>query len=583
MNPEPVTLVEMLRRRAELEPEKLAFTFLEQGEEEAGQIKYGELERRARSIGAYLQETPKPGERVVLLFPSGPDFVAAFFGCFYAQVVPIPANPPRLNRPALRLQAIVSDARPSLAFTTRDYLTDISQRFEQMPELKTMRWIAIEDIDASAASAWKPTDLAEGDVAFLQYTSGSTATPKGMTITHKNALHNQRMQVELRRYITTPLTTFVNWVPIFHDMGLMTGVIQTIYAGTPCYMLTPVAFLQKPLRWLNAMTRYKATISGAPNFAYDLCVDSISPEEREGLDLSNWKMAFNSAEPIRIETMRRFVDTYKSYGFQMESFLPGYGLAEATLMVTGVGGRKEPRFYSAKRSALEENKVVPAEAGDKDRMDIVSTGPATLDARVIIVNPETSELAPPEEVGEIWVSGGSVAAGYWNRPEESARAFEAYLKDTGEGPFLRTGDFGFMQDGELFVTGRLKDMIIVKGRNYYPQDVEASIEKSHAALQPGGGAAFALEGEGVERLVVVQEVKREVRKSLNEKEVVDAIRMAVARDTGIRASAVVLIKPFSIPKTSSGKIMRHAVKEQFLNNQLDVVAEWKAPIKELAK
>ena len=415
-------------------------------------------------------------------------------------------------------------------------------------------------------------NISSDTLAFLQYTSGSTGTPKGVMVSHGNLLQNS---ADLDKgWVHTKDSVIVTWLPTFHDMGLIYGVIQPLYKGLPCYMLSPVSFLQQPIRWLQAISRYRGTHTGAPNFAYDLCVHKITPEQRATLDLSSWQMALNGAEPVRADVLKRFAETFKPCGFEPTAFCPGYGLAEATLKVAAVRRTDAPVLYIVQAGALEQNRILEATEDQQNMRTLVGCGRSEIDTKIVIVHPESLTQCSPEEVGEIWVSGSTVAQGYWMRPEETERTFRAYLADTGDGPFLRTGDLGFWKNGELFVTGRLKDVVIIRGRNYYPQDIELTVEQSHPALKAGASAAFSVEVEGEEQLVVAQEVERSYLRKLDANEVVGAIRQAVWEQHELSVYAVVLLKPASIPKTSSGKIQRHACKAGFLDGSLEGIGTW---------
>lgn len=562
------TLVELLSYRAQNQLEQKAYTFLQDGETEEVSLTYQELDQKARAIASHLQSLEASGERALLLYPPGLEFITAFLGCLYAGVIAVPAYPPRQNMNFLRLQAIVTDAQATVVLTTSALLANLVNQWAQNPELPTMHWLSTDDIDSNLSSDWQEPRLERDNLAFLQYTSGSTGTPKGVMISHGNLLSNER-------YINigfghTEKTIVVGWLPLFHDMGLIGNVLQPLYLGLPSILMSPVAFLQKPLRWLQAISRYKATTSGGPNFAYDLCVRKITPEERSRLDLSSWEVAFNGAEPVRPETLERFANYFAECGFRKEAFYPCYGMAETTLFVSGGLKTSPPVLYKLEAAALEENQVVAAES-DEGTRTIVGCGRTWLDEKIAIVDPQSLTLCSPSQVGEIWVSGSSVAAGYWRRPEQTTETFQAYLSDTGEGPFLRTGDLGFLQDEELFVTGRLKDVIIVRGQNHYPQDIELTVQNSHPALRLNCGAAFTVEQKGQQRLVVVQEVERTSLRRLDIKEVVGNITEAVIDHHGLQVYATVLIKPGSIPKTSSGKIQRHACRRGFLDGSLNVV------------
>jgi acyl-CoA synthetase (AMP-forming)/AMP-acid ligase II len=387
-------------------------------------------------------------------------------------------------------------------------------------------------------------------------------------VSHGNLMCNSEYMKQMWDF--TPESVMVTWLPLFHDMGLIYGALQPLYHGFPCYLMAPVSFVQKPICWLQAISRYRATHSGAPNFAYELCVRKINAEQRATLDLNSWHMTLNAAEPVRAETLHRFAETFKPCGFDLATFCCGYGLAEATLMVTGIPNGKDPSFYKVQAEALAQNQVIEARTEEKVQT-LAGCGPSGIDTKVIIVHPESLTECSPTEVGEILVSGSTVAQGYWQRTEETERTFRAYLKDTQEGPFLRTGDLGFLKDGELFITGRLKDVIITRGQNHYPQDIELTVEQSHSALRPDCGAAFIVEVKGEERLVVLQEVERTWRRKLDVEAVVRAIRKAVAQEHELQVYAIVLIETGSIPKTSSGKIQRSACRAKFMDGTLNAL------------
>ncbi|MGK7875070.1 MAG: hybrid fatty acyl-AMP ligase/type I polyketide synthase [Xenococcaceae cyanobacterium] len=562
--------VDLLRYRADKHHEKIAFTFLQDGEAELGSLTYQQLDRQARAIAAMLQSQNAKGERALLLYPPGLEFIAAFFGCLYAGAIAIPAYPPRPNRSLNRLQGIVCDAQATFALTTNSLLTNIEGRLTQ--GTGEMRCITTDNIP-DLADYWQELSFDENALAFLQYTSGSTGKPKGVIVSHGNLLHNS--ELINRCFQDTPDSKGVSWLPPYHDMGLIGGILQPIYVGASQALMSPVTFLQRPFRWLQAISRYQATTSGGPNFAYDLCVNLITPEQRATLDLSSWNLAFTGAESIRAETLERFASYLGPCGFRKEAFYPCYGLAEATLIVSG--GLKEalPVLKTVKGEALEKNQAIAADSSENGTSILVGCGNSVATQQIVIANQETLRRCAPNEIGEIWVWGESVTQGYWRQPSRTEKTFKAYLADTGEGPFLRTGDLGFLQDGELFVTGRLKDLIVIRGRNYYPQDIELTVEKSHPALRSGCGAAFAVDVEGEERLAIVQEVKRSYLRSLDGDEVLRSIRKAVVESHELQPFAILLLKTGSIPKTSSGKITRYACKAGFQQGGLDVVGEWR--------
>jgi len=567
------TLVDILHSRALDQPDKKAFTFLLDGETEEISLTYLELDLHARAIATRLQDLGASGERALLIYPPGLEFIAAFFGCLYAGVVAVPAYPPRRNQSLSRLQSIVEDAGATIALTTKTVLSNVERQFTQSPNLQALHWVATDNIASDLAQAWLQPAISSDTLAFLQYTSGSTGTPKGVMVTHANLLHNELMIQQAMQH--TEKTIFAGWLPLFHDMGLIGNVLQPLYLGTPCILMSPVAFLQRPLRWLQAISRYKATTSGGPNFAYELCVSKITNEQRETLDLSSWEVAFNGAEPVRVETLERFATAFEPCGFRREAFYPCYGMAETTLLVSGGLKAALPVIKTVQGEALEEHRVVSASGENEEVRTLVGCGQTLLEQQIVIAHPDTLTPCPPNEVGEIWVWGNSVAQGYWNRPEETQATFRAYLAGTGEGPFLRTGDLGFLQDGELFVTGRLKDLIIIRGRNHYPQDIELTVEQSHPVLQQGCTAAFSVEVNGQERLVVACEVERTSRRNLDVDAIGKSISQAVIEQHELEVYAILLLKTGSIPKTSSGKIQRRACRAGFLAGNLDVVGDWR--------
>lgn len=569
------SFVELLTYRATHQSEKAAFIFLEDGTSESSRQTFQDLDRQARTIAGQLQKCLKAGDRVLLLYPSGIEFISAFLGCLYAGMVAVPAYPPRPNRKMERLQSIVSDCKASAVLTTEDLLVQIDKNQHKDNALQDMEWLAHEVLIQGSPDNWKRPLITTDTLAFLQYTSGSTGNPKGVMVSQGNLIHNEQMlEVALCH---TEESIYVSWLPLFHDMGLIGNVLQSLYIGIPCVLMSPVSFLQKPARWLQAISNYRATISGGPNFAYDLCANKISSDIIQTLDLSNWKIAFNGAEPVRAETLERFSNTFAPAGFRQEAFFPCYGMAETTLFVTGGLPEKQPVFCEAEKGALEENIIVPP-ISKEDCHRLVSCGRTWLEETVVIANPDSLESRPDGHVGEIWVASNSVAKGYWNRPEATQKTFQAYLADTGKGPFLRTGDLGFLKEEELFVTGRIKDLLIIRGRNHYPQDIEHTVEMSHSALRPGAGAAFVISVNGVEHLAIVQEVERTAIRKLNADEVIETVRKAVSNQHELQVSAIILLKTGRIPQTSSGKIQRHACRTGFLTQRFAGIKEWQSPL-----
>lgn len=589
-----MTLVDLLRHRAEQQGDRCAYRFSIDGESDVIDLSYIELDRRARSIAAHLQSFCAPGERLLLVYPPGLEYVVAFLGCLYAGVVAVPAYPPRPNRSLSRLQSIFSDAGAAAALTTREIFPSLERRWVDSPELVTLKWIVTDLLDDAAAQAWQPPDIGSETLAFLQYTSGSTATPKGVRITHSNLLHN--LKGIYRSFGLSSDCEVVSWLPMYHDMGLIGGVLQPLYGGFPVTLISPLMFLQKPVRWLQAIAQYRAICSGGPNFAYDLCARKIPPEQVAQLDLSCWEVAFNGAEPISASVLERFAQVFAPAGFRRSAFYPCYGLAEATLFVCGGSRMTPPRLKTVAPQELEQNRVVAANHADGEPARVlVSCGRPLPDQIVAIVHPETLVPCAQGEVGEIWVSGASVADGYWQNPKATEESFGARLAKPLSGKesqshgssdraFLRTGDLGFLDDGELFVTGRLKDVMIINGRNYYPHDIEWTVERSHPSIRPNCTAAFSVDYNGEELAIVAAEVDRSYTRLENgakegsadtleaDGQLIEAIRRAVAREHDVQIHTAILLKPGSLPKTSSGKIQRRACRTHFLDGSLDRLA-----------
>ena len=566
------TFVDRIQDQAIKQPGKTAFTFLQDGETQLDSLTFQQLDIQARAIAAILQSHGAKGERALLLYPPGLEFICAFLGCLYAGVVAVPAYPPRANSSISRLLAIVHDAEAQFALTTQSLKDKIATKFANHSSEEKVTFIATDNINLNLATDWQKPHLTQDNLAFLQYTSGSTGTPKGVMVSHGNIIANSKSIAHC--FENKPEHTGVSWLPPYHDMGLIGCIIQPAYIGISMYMMAPVTFLQRPYRWLEVISRYGANTSGGPNFAYELCVNQITPEQRDSLDLRGWQLAFSGAEPVRAETIDKFAEYFAPCGFRKEAFYPCYGMAESTLIITGGSKQAKPVIASFDSQALTKNKAVSS-TNSATATTLVGSGQNIPGQKIIIANPENLTKCDEGEIGEIWATSDSVAQGYWQRKEQTEEIFNAYLADTGDGPFLRTGDLGFLHKGELFVTGRLKDLIIIRGRNYYPQDIELTVDNSHPAVRIGCGAAFAVEIEGKEQLVITQEVKRSYLRKLNVDEIAKVIRNKVAKEHELQPYAIVLLKTGSIPKTSSGKIRRHACKAGFIEGSLNVVGEWK--------
>jgi amino acid adenylation domain-containing protein len=569
--PPPGSLNDVLQLRAQRQPERPVYRFLHDGDTEQGALTYAELDQEARRIATLLLQRARPGDRALLLYAPGLEFITAFFGCLYAGVIAVPAYPPPRkprDRALERIQAIARSAEPALALTCADELAAIEQRYQLDTLLPGAGWLATDrpaQDDACATADLRPAT--PDTVAFLQYTSGSTATPKGVIVTHGQILHNEA--VIQRGFGHDESTVVVGWLPLYHDMGLIGNLIQPLFVGGQSILMPPVAFLQQPARWLRAITRYRATTSGGPNFAFDLCTQKIPPDERALLDLTSWRVAFNGAEPVRARTLERFADAFEGCGFRRAAFYPCYGLAEATLMVSGGAPDAPPLVADFDSQALAERRARPGRPGGPSS-SLVGCGAPLLGHQARIVAPDSRRACAEGEIGEIWVAGPSVAGGYWGQPAETERTFQARLADAPEQTYLRTGDLGFWHAGQLFIAGRLKDQIIIRGRNYYPAELEQTAERSHPALRQGACAAFAIDIDDQERLAIAIEVDRHYQR-YDLREVAAAVRQAVAHDHEIQAHTVVLLRPASIPKTSSGKIQRYACREALRAGTLDIV------------
>jgi acyl-CoA synthetase (AMP-forming)/AMP-acid ligase II/acyl carrier protein len=580
------SLVDVVASLAESEPTRPAYVFLADGATESGRLTPAELDLRARAVAARLREEGLTGKQVLLVYPTGLDFIVSFFACLYAGAVAVPVYPPNpaaLDRTLPRFRAIAADARASAVLTSSPILAAASSLLRGS-ELGGLRWIASDEVPAERASAWRRPDVGRDSLAFLQYTSGSTGAPRGVMVSHGNLLSNlayltDRMVAQSGSPLIEsgkPDWKAVSWLPLYHDMGLIVYVLQTLVAFETLYLMPPEAFLRRPFLWLDAMSRYRASISGFPNFALELCVRRTTPEERAGLDLSAWKVAQCGGEPIRSSTLARFFATFEPCGFRREAFFASYGLAESTVGVSGgLLGRKSGTLPVA-RDLLERGlvEIVPPERPSAKQ--IASCGAPDRDHSIAIVDPETCTRAAPGQVGELWISGEHVAKGYFGDQEETARTFRARLRgESGpdaERHFLRTGDLGFLHQGELYITGRLKDLIIIRGVNRYPQDIEGTVEESHPLLRRGSAAAFAVDVDDEEQLVVAVEVTAQASDSTED--INRAIRNAVLRAHLVAVHTVVLLAPGSGFKTSSGKIQRRAYRNAFLRGELREAARF---------
>ncbi len=571
-------LTDVLADRARRFANRNAYTF--QGAHQDEVITFAELDQRARSIAAELQSTVQRGDRVLLLFHAGLDFITSFVGCLYAGVVAVPTTYPKPRRPMPRLVSIANGCQASMLLTDAETLSSLDEHLGSR-EYDRLHKLAVDTVSPNRAAAFEPVEGKSSDLAFLQFTSGSTSEPRGVMVSHGNLLHNLEMIRQgfgLRAAEDGgEIQTGVFWLPAYHDMGLIGGILETMYVGGHSVLMSPAAFLQRPMGWLENMSEYGAAISGAPNFAFELCVNRSTDEQRRRLNLSNWKVAFCGAEPIRPGTLLQFAEAFSVSGFRESAFYPCFGLAEGTLLAAGGRGPSELTVRCADRNQLAENRFVEVtekEVENGTGQALVGCGSALLGQRIEIVDPATNRICDSNQVGEIWLQGPSVGRGYWGRPDESEYTFGARIQGEEDGTFLRSGDLGFIADGHLFVTGRVKDVIIIRGRNHYPQDIERTASQAHEALRQDSGAVFTTnDADGEDRLVIVHEIDRQYRKA-DFDQVIRAVRRAVGDVHELELHSVVLIRHMSLPRTTSGKVQRHLCRQQLESGDLKVLAEW---------
>ncbi len=571
-SPPETTFLDRLQYWAAARPDEIAYRFIDWIEDRISELTFAQLDQRARAIAVQLVARGLQGKSALMMYPPGLGFVEALYGCYYANVIPVPAYPPRRNRNMNRISAISEDAQAAAILTNDEVIRRSQPMLVDAPALQRVAWIATEAVRNELADDWtKPVAMPQ-DIGLIQYTSGSTGSPKGVVLTQRNLLANCRMISSA--FQSSFEHSGANWLPFYHDMGLIGGILNPMFIGMTSTLMSPIAFLTKPVRWLETISRFRATTCGGPNFAFALCTEKVTPDQCEGLDLSCWDLAFNGAEPVRASTMEAFSKKFEPYGFRHSSHYPCYGMAEASLIVTGGIKGEEPIIRTFDRQKLTEHKVVDVPETSPLAQRLVGCGRILEGETLVIVHPEKFYPLPEGEIGEIWISSPSVGKGYWNKREETQKTFRATLAMYPDTHFLRSGDLGFLNRGELFVTGRLKDMIIIRGVNRYPQDIEATAESAHDRLRSGGAAAFAVEHWDREHLIVVCEVERGPEEDLEP--LIQTVRRNVTEQHEIPPDAIVLVRPNSVPKTSSGKVQRHACRQAYLNNELMVLKSWRA-------
>jgi natural product biosynthesis luciferase-like monooxygenase protein len=539
-------LVDLLRYRASAKPGFEAYTWLSD-QRPALSLTYQELDLRARSIAILLESAGARNQPVVVAYPAGLEFIVAFFGCLYAGAIAVPVYPPGANRGLGRLTSIIGDCGARFGLTT----AALAKRLSKVDDFPAVHWLTEDDAKNQDPQQGIAPQISSETLALLQYTSGSTGNPKGVMVSHGNILANER--AIQRSFRQDESSIVASWLPMTHDMGLIGGVLQPLYSGARSLLFSPAAFVQDPARWLRVVSTHRATTSGGPDFAYRLCSRKVSSEEKAGLDLSCWRVAFNGAEPVRRETLNEFSEKFRDCGFRREAFHPCYGLAESTLLVSCAhrGSEQQSAFGS----------------------QFTSCGPVIENHSLRIVNWETGRICGEGSTGEIWVSGPSVAQGYWGRREESDATFCARLAGEHGETFLRTGDLGFLDHGELVVAGRLKDLIIIRGQNYYPEDIEASVDRSCPGLSPGSCVALAIEDAGDQRIIVVQEIPAT---SSSRDAMISTIRRTVAIEHEIRLDAIILVPRNAIPRTASGKVRRRRCRQLIEKDKIEILAQWKS-------
>jgi acyl-CoA synthetase (AMP-forming)/AMP-acid ligase II len=571
-----VTFVELLHSLAQQQPEQVAYVYLKNGEQEDRRITYGELDQRAGAIATHLLTQANPGDRALLVYPyeSGIEFITAFLGCLYAGIIAVPSHPPRSRYTLHDLNARLETAEAKVILSPKTLGNKLKRQLADLDRSASINLQWLDPSDVSSGDRWISPQINGDTLAFLQYTSGSTGTPKGVMINHRCLLHNQ--QALKAAFGHSEHSIGVGWLPLFHDMGLIGNALQALYLGTSCVLMSPLDFIQKPVRWLQAISRYGATTSGGPNFAYDLLCQQVSTAQLDELDLSRWEVAFSGAEAVKPETLDRFVAKFAACGFQRRAFYSCYGMAEATLLITGGEKAEPPLVVHVQEEALANNRVALTGPGQKRTQALVSCGRPWLDGKIAIANPDTLTPCQPEEIGEIWVATAGLGKGYWQQPELTAQTFQARL-ETGEGPFLRTGDLGFMLNGNLFITGRRHDVLVFWGLNHYPQHIEHTASQLHPGFSHNSCAAFSVPVAGQERLVLAQEVQRSHRKSLRAKDIASTLHWIVFQEHFVDVYALALVSPGGLPKTPSGKIQRSQCRQQYLNGTLKVIDDWRSP------
>ncbi|MCP5245545.1 MAG: fatty acyl-AMP ligase [Burkholderiales bacterium] len=563
------SLVDILMEHANTQGYETAYVHWSPNQEIQQHISFQQLHHGAQAIASALQQQLPAGSRVVLAFPTGIDFITAFMGCLYAGMIAVPVYPPFAQKEWPRFANIAQDCGAALICTRSERMEAMNDGCRQYRLLQHIPCLAVDMLYSNAAHVWNKPAIKQNDIAFLQYTSGTTGDPKGVMVTHGNIMANQAMITEIFRHTTDSIVA--GWLPMYHDMGLIGTVLNPLYVGFKSVLMEPIVFLRQPSRWLKAISDYRVTTSGAPNFAYDYCVDRINDREKSALDLSSWTVAFSGAEKVQMRTIENFSRAFSACGFRRESFLPCYGLAEATLFVTGKPAGQPVTSIKIDKNKLAVNAINEPQQ-DEDAIQITSCGVGA-HSQVIIVDPDSKQPCPPSRVGEIWLAGPHVTKGYFNKRGITGQIFNARITHGNGDAYLRTGDLGFIRNGELYVTGRIKEMIIIRGKNYYPQDIEQIAQINNAVLRTGAGAAFGIELANEEKVVLVQEINKKFLRDFDSGLVYADIRENLMSGLKLDIHEIVLVRQGTIPVTTSGKISRRTVRECYLADRLDAVVD----------
>ncbi len=590
------SFVEVLSYQAAKNPHLPVYNYLYNGKDVSDVVTYEKLDTEAKSLATVLLEYARKGDRALLLYRPGIDYIRAFFGCLYSSIIAVPTyplEPYRIDKTLPRLLNLIDDCEPRIALTTSDVLVELQNAIAEVPILRKLIWIETDKLTSRVCENINVSVIGPESLAYLQYTSGSTGNPKGVMISHGNLLHNSELIKQ--RFEHGEHSRGVIWLPPYHDMGLVGGILQPIYTGFPVYLMSYLDFLKRPFNWLRAISRYRATTSGGPNFAYEmLCKCKIASDELETLDLSSWEVAFTGAEPIRSSTIKSFANRFESSGFNYQTFYPCYGLAESTLYVTGSKKCDGPTVSTRHKASETSQRLMRQtdQAANKKSTTrskiLIGCGYAAGDSDIVIVNPSNHRVCKEAQVGEVWIRGPSVAQGYWNNKYKMEEIFGATLQDEPGREYLRSGDLGYIENGQLFITGRLKDVILIRGKNHYPEDIEETVANcSQDIFRPNSCASFSIEIENEPHLIVIQELRTkyinfykgdeqnyDTEKDQAIQELFEHINSAVVNAHGISVYSLALLQPGGLPKTASGKISRAMSRDKYIKNMLPVVNCW---------